>query len=137
MSPESRLRWIRFGGVIGLGVIIFASVFLPTKWEQLRSGHWAIEHFIAYFAAALIFYAGWGRPLAVALAFVVAAALLEGLQSLTPNHTPNLLSAFSGMAGAVAGVALAWLIMQMWRVSAEQKSSRDARVHTDGGEARQ
>jgi hypothetical protein len=39
-----------------------ASVLLPMKWEQLRSGHWAIEHFLTYFMAALIVYVGWRRP---------------------------------------------------------------------------
>jgi hypothetical protein len=24
-------------------------VMLPAKWEQLRTGHWAPEHFLAYF----------------------------------------------------------------------------------------
>jgi VanZ family protein len=124
MTSRARLQWIRFGGVIALGVIVFASVFLPTKWEQLRSGHWAIEHFVTYFAAALIVYVGWCRPLAVVSAFVAAAALLEGLQSLTPNHTPTLLSAFSGVAGAVAGVALARLIVQKWRASTPESEAR-------------
>lgn len=112
MSPDSRLWWIRFWGVIALGLIIFTSVLLPARWEQLRSGHWAIEHFVTYFIATLMVYLGWGRPLVVASAFVAAGALLEGLQSLSPNHSPNLLAAFSSMGGAVVGVIVGRFILQ-------------------------
>ena len=41
-------------GIVAMALIIFASVMLPAKWEQLRAGHWALEHFLAYFAAASI-----------------------------------------------------------------------------------
>jgi hypothetical protein len=43
--------WIRLCGAVALAVIIFASLMLPAKWERLRTGHWAVEHFLAYFAA--------------------------------------------------------------------------------------
>jgi VanZ family protein len=111
MTSNSHLRWIRLCGVVALGVIVFASVLLPKQWEQLRTGHWLLEHFLAYFAAAFVVTLGWGRPWAVAAVFIAAAALLETLQSLTPNHTPDLLSALSGVGGALVAVLLAKFVM--------------------------
>ena len=111
MTSNSRLRLVRLGGLVALGGIIFASVMLPTKWEQLRTGHWALEHFLTYFAAAFIVTLGWGHPWAVAAVFMVAAALLEALQSLIPNHSANLLAVLSGLGGTLVAVLLAKFVM--------------------------
>jgi len=51
MKSNSRLILVRLCSVVALAVIIFASLMLPAKWERLRTGHWAVEHFLAYFAA--------------------------------------------------------------------------------------
>ena len=111
MTSNSRLRLVRLGGLVALGGIIFASLMLPTKWEQLRTGHWALEHFLTYFAAVFIVTLGWGHPWAVAAVFVVAAALLEALQSLIPNHSANLLAVLSGLGGTLVAVLLAKFVV--------------------------
>ena len=100
------ISWIiRLCGVVALALIIFASLMLPAKWTQLRTGHWAVEHFLAYFAATSIVCLGWGHPFVVVGMLILLAALLEALQSLQPNHPPNLLAALSG-AGGVSAAAL-------------------------------
>src|SRR5262249_15121446 len=71
--------WIRLCGVVALALIIFASLMLPAKWQQLRTGHWAVEHFLAYFAATLIVCLGWRHPFVVAGMLILLAALLEVL----------------------------------------------------------
>ena len=76
-------------------MIIFAS-FLPVQLERLSTGHWDIEHFLACFAATSIVCLGWRRPFVGAGSLMAAAAVLEALQGLTPNHTRELLSAVSG-----------------------------------------
>ena len=53
----------------------------PAKWEQLRTGHWAIEHFLAYFVATSIVWLGWRRPLLVAGGLMIAAVLLEACKA--------------------------------------------------------
>jgi VanZ family protein len=104
---NAHLRWIRVCGVIAVAVIIFASVMLPTKWEQLRSGHWALEHFLAYFAAASIVCLGWYRPFVVAGGLgAIAAPLLEALQSFEPPHSANSFSVISGASGAFAAALI-------------------------------
>jgi hypothetical protein len=77
MNSNYRLRWARLCGLVALAVIIFASLMLPAKLEQLRSGHWEIEHFLAYFVATLTLCLGWRRPFVVAGGLMAAAALLE------------------------------------------------------------
>ena len=61
-TSNPSLKWIRLCGVMALAAIIFTSVMLPTKWEQVRTGHWAVEHFLAYFVATSILCLGWRRP---------------------------------------------------------------------------
>ena len=99
---------IRLCGVVALALIIFASLMLPTKWQQLRTGHWAVEHFLAYFATTSIVCLGWGHPFVMAAMLILLAALLEALQSLQPSHPPNLLAALSGSGGALVA-ALAYV----------------------------
>ena len=107
LTTNFRLRWIRLCGVVAVALIIIASVMLPTNWEQLRTGHWAVEHFIAYFVAASIVCLGWRRPFLPSRELsLAAAALLEVLQSLTPNHSANLLAVLSEVGGALAAALL-------------------------------
>jgi VanZ family protein len=98
--------WIRLCGVVAVAVIIFASLMLPPSWERLRTGHWAVEHFLAYFAAASIVCLGWRQPFVLAGLLMLLAGLLEALQSLTPDHEANLLSVLSGAGGALAAALL-------------------------------
>src|SRR5512135_2730733 len=107
MTSKSRLILIRLCAVVTLALIVFATLKLPAEWERMRTGHWAVEHFLGYFAAAWIVCLGWPRPLVVAGLFLPFAALLEALQALTPDHSPAVLSAVSGAAGALAATLLA------------------------------
>jgi hypothetical protein len=106
------ISWIiRLCGVVALALIIFASLMLPAKWAKLRTGHWAVEHFLAYFAATSILCLGWGHPFMVVGMLILLAALLEALQSLQPNHPANLLAALSGAGGAsAAGLMVSFII---------------------------
>ena len=110
---NSRVRWIRLCGAVAIAVLIFVS-FLPAQWEQLRTGHWEVEHFLAYFAATSIVCLGWPMPFVVAGALMAAAALLEALQGLTPNHSANLMSVLSGAGGVLAAALLARFIIREW-----------------------
>jgi hypothetical protein len=112
MTFNHRLRWIRLCGVVALAVIVLVSLMLPARLEQLRTGHWELEHFLAYFAATSIICLGWRRPFVVAGGLIAAAALLESLQGLTPNHSANLLAVLSGAGGVLAAALLAKVIMQ-------------------------
>ena len=121
-TSNPSLKWIRLCGVMALAAIIFASVMLPTNWEQLRTGHWAVEHFLAYFVATSILCLGWRRPFVIAAALAtIVAPLLEALQGLTPNHSANLLSAISGAGGALTAALLAKLIIRVRYLSSSTR----------------
>jgi len=105
------ISWVHLCGVVTVAVIIFASLMLPPSWQRLHTGHWAVEHFLAYLAAMWIVAFGWQRPFVVAGLLMLLAVLLEVLQSLQPNHPPNLLAALSGSGGALAAALLAKFII--------------------------
>jgi VanZ family protein len=126
MTSKSRSRWIRLCGVASLALLVFASLMLPAQWEQLRTGHWFIEHFLGYFAASLIIGLGWPWPFVVAGGLMAAAAVLEVLQSLTPNHSPSFVSVLGGASGALAAALIVKFITSVRnrRASAREEASR-------------
>ena len=94
------INW-RVLGVFTLASLVFASLFLPPRVEEMRTGYWAVEHFLAYFVATFIIFMGWRRPLAVAGILVLLGLLLEALQCLKPDHIPNIFAALSSVAGVL------------------------------------
>jgi VanZ family protein len=83
-----------------------------SEVEKLRTGHWAIEHFLAYFIAMFILCLGWPRPFSVSLMLIALAALLEVLQTFKPDHELNVLAALSSMVGVLAATPLVILFMR-------------------------
>src|SRR5690348_18041590 len=92
--------WLAFGGAV-LFRSIAADSLVPVAW-QVRSGlHWLTEHFLAYLAATSIFCLALQRPVIVVGVAMALAALMEGLQGLTADRIPDLLTALSGVAGEI------------------------------------
>jgi hypothetical protein len=90
-----------------MGLLVVASL-IPAKWQILRTGlGWESDHFIGFFVATLIVCLAWPRPFVVAGVLMAGAALLEGLQALTPDRVPNLVAALCGVGGALAAGLLA------------------------------
>jgi VanZ family protein len=120
---NSRFGW-RLCGVLTLAALVIASLLLPPQLEQLRTGHWEVEHFLAYFAAVPIVCLGWPRPFLAAVALTPVATLLEAMQSLSPGHSPNFLAALSSVGGVLAGALLATLIIRAGNLQASFKERR-------------
>jgi VanZ family protein len=113
LSPRS--RWSALGGVIVAAAIVAS--LIPANM-QIRTGlHWQVEHFLVYFAATAIFCLAWPRPFIVAGVMVAFAALLEALQGLTPDRTPDLPTAFSAAAGVLTAGVLAWLVLRLRKLA--------------------
>ena len=104
------LIWFRLCGVLAMVAIVFASLMLPPNWEQMRTGHWFVEHFLGYFVASSIILLGWPKPLVVGIVLATTAVILEALQALSPNHTASALSIIGGVTGALTAAILAKLI---------------------------
>ena len=84
----------------------------PSKMVPRSGLGWEFDHFFGYFALTLIACLVWPRPLVIGAAFVVLAALLEGLQAFTPDRTPDLFSAFISAGGVLSVVLNADLFIQ-------------------------
>ena len=124
MTSNPRSRWIRVGGVIAIGLLVYASLSGAAAQPRTVLG-WELEHFIGYFLVTLIACFAWPRPLVVAAALVVVAGLLEGLQALTPDRHPNLTAALCGAGGAlVAAVVAELFIRAQRRRPLEERKSR-------------
>ena len=59
----------------------------PRQMAPRTGLGWEIDHFLGYFAFTSIFCLAWPRPFVVGGALMAVAALLEGLQALTPDRT--------------------------------------------------
>ena len=109
----------RLCAVVAFAILVIASLLLPPQLEVMRSGHWAVEHFLAYFAAVPIICLAWPRPFLVAAALIPSAALLEVLQCLSPTHNPNVFAALSSIGGVLAGALLATLLLRVRTLQVE------------------
>src|SRR5262245_34561000 len=119
MSSKFRLSWLQLFGLLAFTLVVYASLMLPERVEQMRTGHWFTEHFVGYFVASAIICLGWRRTFLAAVLLTVAAVILEGLQGLTPNHTPNIFSVLGGASGAW----LAALFIEAIRVVSNRRKS--------------
>ena len=112
------VNW-RLMGLLTVATLVFASLFLPQRLEEMRTGYWAVEHFLAYFVATFVVFRGWRRPLAVAGTLVFLGLLLEALQCLEVDHDPNIFAALSSVGGVFVQ---------------QQSEPDDARAHARGEE---
>jgi VanZ family protein len=92
---------------------IVAATLVPAEW-QIRTGlHWLVEHFLAYFAVTALFCLAWPRPMAVAVALLPVAVLLEMAQALTPDRTADPATALSAATGVAAAALLADFVLAL------------------------
>jgi VanZ family protein len=94
---------MKLGGVAAF-VLLAVLALGPSKMVPRSGLGWEFDHFFGYFALTLMFCVVWPRPLVIGVAFVVLAALLEGLQAFTPDRTPDLDSVLFSAAGTVSVV---------------------------------
>ena len=114
MTSSAHSRWIRLCGVAAIGLLVFASLSGAAAQPRTVLG-WQLEHFLGYFLVTLIVCLAWPRPLLVAVALIVVSLLLEGLQALTPDRSPNLTAALCGAGGVLAAALLAELFIRARR----------------------
>jgi apolipoprotein N-acyltransferase len=78
-----------------------------------RTGiHWLVDHFVVYFAVTAVICLACPRPFLVATSLMLLAGLLEALQGVTLERTPDLLSALSGAGGVLTAALLAWVVIR-------------------------
>jgi hypothetical protein len=128
MAAFFESRWVYLFSIVAIAAIAVASL-VPTQWE-LRTGHWLIEHFIVYFAVTAIICVTWPRPFLAATLLLVLAGLLEALQGLTLDRTPDLPTALSGATGVLSAALLVWLVMRLSKLARHRtyanRSDRDS-----------
>src|SRR6476620_5791842 len=96
----SRRIVIKVCSVVSVGLIAYAALG-PAKWQLRPMLGWKTEHFLGYLIVTFISCVAWPRPLIVGFALMATAGALEALQALTPDRVPDLLTALSGVGGAL------------------------------------
>lgn len=114
MDSSSTSKWIAAAGA-ALLAFAMADSLVPTTLQVRLGLHWLIEHFLAYFAVALLFCLAWQRPVVAAAILMLVAAAMEALQGLTSDRIPDLATGFCGAAGALAGALTASLVTDLWQ----------------------
>jgi hypothetical protein len=110
---------------VAIMVLLVIGALGPANWTPRTALGWQIDHSLGYFAITLLVCLAWPRPFVVGGLLIVAAFLLEGLQALTPDRTPNLVAALCGAGGVLAAAAVAELVIRAWRW--HPKSARDTK----------
>jgi peptidoglycan/LPS O-acetylase OafA/YrhL len=109
---------------LALFALLVIASLIPAKWQYLRTGlGWQTDHFVGFFVATSVVCLAWPRPLLVGPILMATAALLEGLQALTPDRVPNFEAALYGAGGTLVAVPAA-LVIHLWkrRAGGPQKS---------------
>jgi VanZ family protein len=117
MSADMKSRF-RAGAKVCSGAIMMLLVIAalgPAKWAPRTELGWQFDHFIGYFGITLFVCLAWPRPFVVGGIVMAVAALLEGLQALTPDRSANLEAALWGAGGVLAAALVAALFMRAWR----------------------
>jgi VanZ family protein len=102
---------IKFCSVALLALCVITALG-PANWQPRSTLGWELDHVLGYFVITSLVCFAWPRPVLVAGALVVFAPLLEGLQSLTPDRSPNPMAALYGAAGVVMAALLAELLIR-------------------------
>ncbi|HME28348.1 MAG TPA: hypothetical protein VKE53_00575 [Pseudolabrys sp.] len=110
-SQRHNMRvFVIFCSVAAMALLVFAHLS-PAKWKPRTGLGGPIDHFLAYFAVTSIVCFAWPWPLVVGAVLMAVSALLEALQSFTPDRTPSFLAALCGAVGAVAAALIAELLL--------------------------
>ena len=111
MTSDSKLRLAGLLGATAMAALTMAALF-PTKWVPRTDLGWQVEHFLAYFVTTLVLCLAWRRPFVVAVSLMTFSGLLEVLQGLTPDRTPDLIAALGGAAGAISAAIMVKLFLR-------------------------
>jgi VanZ family protein len=104
-------------------LVLLALVGLgPQNWQPRSGLGWEVDHFIGYFVLTLLFCLAWPRPLVVAGALIVFAAVLEALQALTPDRWSNIWA----VVYSACGIVVAALIVEVFVRVRRRFQSRQA-----------
>jgi VanZ family protein len=91
---------------VAIIILVVITALGPKDWQPRTGLGWEIDHVLGYFAITLMVCFAWPRPFVVGGALMVFAMLLEGLQALTPDRSPNLMAAVYGAGGVLAAALL-------------------------------
>jgi len=116
-------------------ILVVITALGPANWQPRTGLGWEIDHVFGYFAITLIVCFAWPRPFVVGGALMVFAMLLEGLQALTPDRSPNLMAAIYGAGGVLAAALVVELIIRARRrrVSVLEKAGIEFIAENGGG----
>ena len=87
---------LRIGSqIFGVAVVALLAFFAlcPADWFPHTVLNFGLDHFLAFFVVTSILIVAWPRPLLVGALAAAVGILLEGLQVLTPDRTPQLANA--------------------------------------------
>ena len=91
------------------------ATLIPGNWVPRTGLGFKFEHFSAYFVMAGVLCVVSRRPYVVAASLTTLAAILEALQGLTPDRSPDFMAPLAAAAGVACGVTLVMLALQARR----------------------
>jgi len=115
IAASANIRIVAKACSVPIMVLLVIAALGPESWAPRTHLGWQFDHIIGYFGITLFFCLAWPRPFVVGGAFIVIAALLEGLQAFTPDRTAYLPAALYGAAGALAAAVVADFFIGAWR----------------------
>jgi VanZ family protein len=119
---NQRFRSVAKTCCVPILVLLVIAALGPEKWAPRTHLGWQFDHFIGYFGITLFFCVAWPRPFVVGGVFAAIAALLEGLQALTPDRSAYLPAVFYGTAGALVAALIGESVIRVWEMASQKCS---------------
>lgn len=107
----SRTKAICLAGAAAAVALTLATL-IPGSWVPRTGLGFKFEHFSAYFVMAGVLCVLSRRPYVVAASLTALAAMLEALQGLTPDRSPDFMAPLAAGVGVACGVTLA--LLSLW-----------------------
>lgn len=107
------MRYIvpRILAVVWLVVLVLGSIAPPDEVEPAYIFGDFVLHAAGYFGLTVLLVLAQQRPKLIASAALAAiiGIVLEGVQGLTPDRSPQAMDAFANAVGAAVGAGFFWL----------------------------
>jgi VanZ family protein len=115
IDMKSRFRAVAKVCSGAIMVLLVIGALGPERWTPRTEFGWQFDHFLGYSVITLLVCFAWPRPLLVGAILVVAAFLLEGLQTFTPDRSANFFAALYGAGGVLSAALVGELFIRASR----------------------
>ena len=97
--------------ILSVAVLLVVAITAlgPAHWQPRTMLGWELDHFLGYFGITFLLLLAWPRPWFIGVCLLGFAVVLEGLQALTPDRSPNFFAVLYSAFGVFVSALFVWI----------------------------